>query len=461
MPFIRTLILCLFATAAMAAGLPVSADAGIAARVDAAIARLAAGDPEQRYAARLDLLQLPPVYDPEIHAEIERVLLDRLAATADPLARVALVRALGAYGGAASAAPLGALLAGADAGLAAEALLALAPNPAPAATAVLTDALARATDSSRCGGLIDALGGRLDCPVEMLAARLADADPAVAGALALALARTPQAAALAALQAAYAAAGSLERADLLGRAILESPLAGPELREQMGLRLDLADGARVAVPEPAPDAARIAELEAVLTTGDRPVRAAAARAYATLAAPGLDARLLGQLDSATAAERLAVMPLLAARNPPGANARLLAIAGAADAGVDERAAALAALEAIAGMEELDGLLALAAAEPAAEVRAAAQRAARRIVNRLQAADAVWPLLADAFAAAASPEHTLGLLAILEAAPAPAALPLLDALSRGAPGPVMEAAAALLANWPDQEALAWIRAEAAR
>jgi HEAT repeat protein len=265
-----------------------------------------------------------------------------------------------------------------DEGLSHMARYALEPIPEPAVDAALRAALGR-VDGARLAGVADSLGHRRDAEaVKPLAPLLTHAEPAVAQAAARALGRIGTAAAVQALDAAWAAAPA-DRREALGDGLLRAA----EVRGAAGDRaaaIRAYDRLRADAPSPALRAAAVrgailargAEgvplLRSVLQDEDPVAFAAGLRAGLELPGAAVTTALAEGLGDLPSARRLAVVRLLGRRKDPAATPALEALAGAGE--VDLRVAALQSLAQMAAPSSVPAVVGWLGDEDAAVAQAA-------------------------------------------------------------------------------------------
>ena len=310
--------------------------------------------------------------------------------------------------------------------LASWARISLEAIPEPACDAALRTAAADLAGRPLVG-VINSLGVRRDAgAVELLAARLNDADPAVASAAAISLGLIGGDAAAAALRPALAAKHEAVR-DAAAEACVvcaERLLAGGRAADAAALcdlvrKGDLpsqrvAEATRGAIL--ARGAAGVPLLVEQLRSADRRLFGIGLSVARELPGPEVDAALAAEIGAAPPARAALVVVALADRGGAVARKTLAAVAARRDAARDVRLAAVQSLGRMGDAESLSPLLA-AAAESDADLAAAAKTAVadlpaagvdEAIRARLVGADAAaLPLLLDLVArrriAAALPE----------------------------------------------------------
>jgi HEAT repeat protein len=356
-------------------------------------------------------------------------LLAVLTSAAPAYEKAAACRELKLAGTEKSVPALAALLT--DEKLSQEARIALESMPYPAAGAALREAVGKAGGLARAG-VIDSLGQRRDAQaVPLLAPFLADKDPNVQAAAALALGKIGTLEAASSLRAArdkdqgdarHRMAGGLlvcadrslaaderELAAEICRSLEQSPSEGRGIRQAAVTGFVRGYGPALAgIGNPGRD------IRSLLADDEAVLRAGAAAALSGLSAAGL-ATIAADMTKLPAQSQIAVLAAIRINGDPS-----LAPAAVQAAGSKDEAVALAAVRALG---ELD---APAAATTLIE-RAAGQgklaEAARKALAASPAAD-VDQRIAAAMAAEKDPARRAEWLAILQARPAAAMVPLL-------------------------------------
>jgi len=162
-----------------------------------------------------------------------------------------------------------------------------------------------------------------------------------------------------------------------------------------------------------------------------------------------DSAIVAALEKSAGNPRASLISVLARREGPAANVRLLAEAGQSDPAVAK--AALRALSKTATGEEVTPLLKLLVQTRDAEVRSEAESAAAQAIARLPDPARRSALVRQALGQAQSVESRSALLGLLPGCGDAAALAALRAAADDSDTRVRDAAVRALADWPDASA----------
>ena len=178
---------------------------------------------------------------------------------------------------------------------------------------------------------------------------------------------------------------------------------------------------------------------------DAAVRDAAQATLSVLPDAAVNGVLLDRLESVSAAQQVAIVRALVARQAPDLPEVLLRLAESADDSV--RLESLKSLESLARREDADKLVALLASAPKGSVREAAERAVWRSCSQIEdPSQCVEPIVSQLRNADAA--RRAALLPALGRLGGEPALEIVRKARQDPDKPVREAAIRALCNWPD-------------